>query len=118
VTLISNITRHSKKLKEQKDQENKGDSSNVTHITDGSQRGKGSMQTKVSLARKVSSKKTTILATSGSAGQVTGYNSVANATRALDHFTTAADEVINQRRTSAYQLGKVPARKIKTKNAK
>jgi len=52
------------------------------------------MQTKVSLARKVSSKKTTILAKSGSTGQVTGYNSVANATRALDHFTTAADEVM------------------------
>lgn len=76
------------------------------------------MQTKVSLARKVSSRKTTILATSGSTGQVTGYNSVANATRALDHFTTAADEVIIQRRTSAYQLGKVPARKIKTKTTK
>ena len=90
----------------------------MTHITDGSQRGKGSMQTKVSLARKVSSRKTTILAKSGSSGQVTGYNSVANTTRAIDHFTAAADEVMIQRRTSAYQLGKVPASKIKTKTTK
>ena len=76
------------------------------------------MQTKVGLARKVSSKKTTILATSGSTGHVTGYNSVANATSALDHFTTAAEEVVAQRRTSAAQLGKVPARKIKTSKVK
>ena len=89
--MISNISKHSKRLKEQRDQENKGDSSNVTYITEASQRGKGSMQTKVSLARKVSSKKSAAI---GSAGPATGNTSTANATRALDHFTSGAAEAV------------------------
>ena len=119
VSLISNISRHSKKLKEQRDQENKGDSSNVTYVTEASQRGKGPLQTKVSLARKVSSKKSTAI---GTGMPVTGNTSTTNAARQHDPFIVAPTEVIAQRRSSAAAanpvLGKVPARKIKAKIVK
>ena len=71
------------------------------------------------MARKVSSKKNAAL---GSAGPATGNTSTANATRALDHFTSGAAEGMAQRRTSAAAatpvLGKVPAKKIKAKIVK
>ena len=91
----------------------------MTYITEASQRGKGSLQTKVSLARKVSSKKSAAIAAAISA---TGNTSTANVARQQDHFTVAANEVTAQRRTSAVAanpvLGKVPARKIKAKVVK